>query len=41
MVPNMFNIPFCDFGVGSIDGGLRSLVAYVASRYSIGDGLLI
>lgn len=23
---------FCDFGVGPIDGGLRGLVAYVASR---------
>eukprot|EP00903_Cladosiphon_okamuranus_P012381 g11604.t1 len=32
LVPNLFNVPFCDFGVGPIDGGLRSLVAYVASR---------
>ncbi|CAN0161166.1 unnamed protein product [Scytosiphon promiscuus] len=32
LVPNLFNIPFCDFGIGTIDGGLRSLVAYVSSR---------
>ncbi|CAM9460800.1 unnamed protein product [Pylaiella littoralis] len=32
LVPNLFNVPACDFGVGAIDGGLRSLVAYVVSR---------
>lgn len=32
LVPNLFNVPFCDFGIGPIDGGLRGLVAYVASR---------
>ncbi|CBJ25934.1 probable fusion protein [Ectocarpus siliculosus] len=32
LVPNLWNIPFCDFGIGTIDGGLRGLVAYVISR---------
>lgn len=32
LVLNLFNLPSCDFGVAPIDGGLRGLVAYVASR---------
>eukprot|EP00752_Nemacystus_decipiens_P018246 g16374.t1 len=32
LVPNLWEIPFCDFGFGTIDGGLRGLVAYVVSR---------
>lgn len=32
LVPNLFNVPFCDFGMGAIDGGLRSLTTYVVSR---------
>eukprot|EP00903_Cladosiphon_okamuranus_P005778 g5726.t1 len=32
LVPNLWNIPFCDFGIGTIDGGIRGLVAYVVSR---------
>ena len=35
LVPNLFNVPFCDFGIGAIDGGLRSLTTYVVSRYNI------
>lgn len=32
LVPNLWNIPFCDFGIGTIEGSIRGLVAYVASR---------
>lgn len=35
VVPNLFDFPYCDSGIGSIDGGLRSLSAYVASRYDL------
>lgn len=33
LVPNLMNIPFCDFGVGAIGGSMRSLTTYVVSRY--------
>ncbi len=33
MVPNLFDIPFCDFGVGTLTPDLRSIPAYVSSRY--------
>ncbi|CAM9632431.1 unnamed protein product, partial [Hapterophycus canaliculatus] len=32
MVPNLFDIPFCDFGVGTLTPDLRSIPAYVSSR---------
>lgn len=41
LVPNLFNVPFCDFGVGPIDGCLRGLVAYVVSRCERVDGLML
>ena len=34
MVPNLFDIPFCDFGVGTLDPDVRSISAYVTSRYA-------
>lgn len=32
MVPNLFDIPFCDFGVGTLNPDIRSIAAYVTSR---------
>lgn len=32
MVPNLFDIPFCDFGMGTLTPHMRSIPAYVASR---------
>ncbi|CAM9874201.1 unnamed protein product, partial [Ectocarpus sp. 13 AM-2016] len=31
LIPNLFNVPLCDFGVGPIGGDLRSLAAYAVS----------
>lgn len=35
MVPNLFDIPFCDFGVGTLDPDMRSIAAYVTSRWVV------
>lgn len=31
LVPNLFDVPFCDFGMGTIGGEMRSLMAYQGS----------
>lgn len=32
MVPNLFDIPYCDFGMGTLTPDMRSIAAYVTSR---------